>query len=68
MTDSAERIRETIKRNMITEEIVDKIILAIDESTMLGAGWDCLSTAAKDKFRKKLEAIVRRDNDQESSD
>lgn len=40
------------------EEIVDKIFDAFDESTMIGAAWDCLSVNAKDKFRKKLEKII----------
>ena len=43
---------------MSTEETVDKIVEAIDCSTMLGAGWDCLSPAAKERFRKKLASII----------
>ena len=37
---------------MSTEETVDKIVEAIDCSTMLGAGWDCLSPAAKERFKQ----------------
>ena len=43
---------------MSTEETVDQIIEAIDSSTMLGAGWDCLSEAAKARFKSKLQKIL----------
>lgn len=43
---------------MSTEDKVEKIVEAIDESTMLGAGWDCLSDAAKIRFKNKLKAIL----------
>lgn len=37
---------------------VEKIIEEIDNSTMLGAAWDCLSDAAKERFKKKLQSII----------
>lgn len=37
---------------------VEQIIEAIDSSTLLGAAWDCLSDAAKDRFKKKLLDII----------
>ena len=46
-----------------TEEKIDQIVQAIDESTMLGAAWDCLSDTAKGRFKKKLALIL----DEESS-
>lgn len=41
-----------------TEEKIDQIIEAIDESTMLGAAWDCLSDTAKARFKSKLGKIL----------
>lgn len=43
---------------MSTEEQTDKIVEAIDSSTMLGAAWDCLSEAAKARFKDKLKKIL----------
>lgn len=43
---------------MSTEEQVEKIVEAIDSSTMLGAAWDCLSEAAKGRFKAKLKKIL----------
>ena len=37
---------------------VDKIVKIIDESTMLGAAWDCLSEAAKTRFKKKFQEAI----------
>lgn len=41
-----------------TEEKIDQIVEAIDESTMLGAAWDCLSDTGKGRFKKKLALIL----------
>jgi len=40
------------------KDSVEKIVEEIDKSTMLGAAWDCLSDIAKDRFKKKLQAII----------
>ena len=37
---------------------VEKIVEEIDKSNLLGAAWDCLSDAAKERFRKKLQDII----------
>lgn len=43
---------------MTTEIHVEKVVEAIDNSNLLGAAWDCLSDAAKDRFKKKIQAII----------
>lgn len=43
---------------MKTETKVEKVVEAIDKSSLLGAAWDCLSDTAKERFKKKLEAII----------
>lgn len=48
----------TSRMKQMTSSTVDKIVEAIDQSTMLGAGWDCLSDIAKERFRKKLQRIL----------
>jgi hypothetical protein len=45
-------------KSTTTEEKIDQIVEAIDESTMLGAAWDCLSDTAKGRFKKKLALIL----------
>lgn len=37
---------------------LEKIIEAIDSSSLLGAAWDCLSDTAKERFKKKLQKIL----------
>lgn len=41
---------------------IEKIIEEIDKSTLLGAAWDCLSEAAKTKFKAKIQKILDDDN------
>lgn len=41
-----------------TEEKIDQILQAIDDSTMLGAAWDCLSETARGRFKRKLALIL----------
>ena len=42
-----------------TDEVVSEILSALDESTMLGAAFDCLSAKAQDSFKLKLAGIVK---------
>lgn len=37
---------------------VEQVVQVLDESTMLGAAWDCLSDAAKARFRNKIKKII----------
>ena len=40
------------------DDVVEKIVEAIDDSTMLGAAWDCLSDRAQARFKVKLQKIL----------
>lgn len=51
-------MRNSPSNSTTTEEKIDQIVEAIDESTMLGAAWDCLSDTAKGRFKKKLQKIL----------
>lgn len=44
--------------NDTIEKAVEDLEQVIDESTMLGAGWDCLSDSAKNKIRDKFRIIL----------
>lgn len=44
--------------NNVAEKIADAVIDEIDKSTMLGAGFDCMSQKAQTQFKQKLVDIV----------
>jgi len=41
------------------KEAVEKIIEELNNSTLLGAAYDCMSDNGKDKFQKKIESILK---------
>ncbi len=42
-----------------TGKKVDRIVEQIDSSTLLGAAWDCLSDAARARFKLRLSDIIQ---------
>jgi hypothetical protein len=42
----------------MNEPYVEKVVEAIDSSSLLGAAWDCLSDGAKERFKKKIQKIL----------
>lgn len=42
------------------ETTVNKILKAIDKTLLMGAAFDCMSDDSKEKFRHKLEKIIRK--------
>lgn len=42
----------------MAEIVVDKIVYEIDQSTLLGAAYDCMTESEKYSFRKKLKNLL----------